>query len=259
MSARVTIKLTTLTNPLVPSFLDALRNSYEILRDLDAAISAKPQGTLSWRIIDLRLGSATATFSAESMVEDLDVGPAVAKAYIQGLEQIGQFPVIPNYFSEDTLEKAKALVGVLDGEVSKITVTVPGFRPVTVTQHIAANVDALIGPQHEALGALEGTLETLSVHGRPYFNIYETLTNRKVVCHFPESMVDEAHRAFRKRVAAYGKVKYTRTGRPLSIAVEQLRVLREKQDLPQAKDLEGIDLTGGVDATEHIRRLRDAQ
>jgi len=258
--ARLTIKLTTSTiHPPLEAFVEALRYSHEILRDLDASVSGKPQGSLQWRIADLRIDSAVATLEAEPLAEEADVGPSVVEAYANGLEQIEQTPTIPRYFTEDTLEKTKRLVGVLSGEVTKITVTVPGMSPVSVTQRVAANVDEMIGPQHEAMGSLEGTLETLSVHGRPYFTIYEVLTRRGIRCSFPDEMIDEAHRAFRNRVAVVGRIKYTKTGQPVSIAVEHLRVLRRSQQLPQAKDIEGINLTEQVDPTEYIRRLRDAQ
>jgi len=34
--------------------------------------------------------------------------------------------------------------------------------------------------------------------------------------------------------------------------------MKEKADIPQFADLEGIDITDGVDPTEYIGRLRDA-
>lgn len=258
--SRLVIRLTTKTDhPPLDSFLEAVQNSHAILRDIDFAISAKPGGSLRWRIADVQLGSAAITLTPESVVEDLDVSQQVLRAYAEGLATIERVPEIPPFFSEQTLERAKSLVGLLGEEVTRITIRTPGIEPVTITQRVAANVDELIGPRFEAIGTIEGTLETLSVHGRPYFNIYEVLSRRRVACYFPIRMVDAAHSAFRSRVAVTGKVTYTGRGQPVSISVRELRVLRPREELPQAKDIEGTDLTGGEDAADYVRRLRDAE
>lgn len=259
MSSRLTIKLFTATNPPLDAFLQALQNTFDMLRDIDAAVSSKPQGTIVWRIAHLSVSSAVATLDADSVLEDADFSDEVVRAYTKGLEQIEQGPTIPPFFTEDTLEKAKRLVSTIRGEVTKITIQAQGIRPVAITQRVAANVDELIGPQYEAYGSIEGMLETLSVHGRPHFTIYDVLTRRGVQCLIPQGLVSKAHSAFQKRVAVSGKIKYTRRGKPVSISAEDLRVLREKHELPQAKDIEGIDLTGGTDPTEYIRRLRRAK
>ncbi len=118
-------------------------------------------------------------------------------------------------------------------------------------------------PHVEDGATLIGKLETVTVHGgKPAFFIYDPLTGEKIICHIPEDRMAEAKDALDThphRVSVTGKVKYNRAGKPISIEVADFTPLRDRHELPQMKDLEGIDLTGGVDPTEYIRRLRDGR
>jgi hypothetical protein len=114
------------------------------------------------------------------------------------------------------------------------------------------NIDFL----HEEIGTIEGKLETLTVRGSRKFNIWDRVTDRRVECSFPKDMLQEAIAAFAQRVAVHGRVRYSASGDPIRIAVEELRRLRSQEELPQAKDLEGIDLAGGEDPVDYVRRLR---
>jgi hypothetical protein len=151
-----------------------------------------------------------------------------------------------------------------------------------------------LSTEHEELGSLEGILEanhsTTPHHGlepRVYnrtnppeggcpepalagfvpcrhgvpargsgFTLSEAVTGARVPCRFPPEQLAEARVASGNRVALFGRIRYSRAGTPLSISVEQIRRLRAQSELPQARDLEGINLTGGTDPVDYVRSLR---
>lgn len=102
-------------------------------------------------------------------------------------------------------------------------------------------------------------METLSIHGRTIFNIRDVLTGARVPCRLSKDQLEEAQAAVGRRAAVSGRVRYSPTGKPQTINVEQIRHLREQKDLPQFKDLAGINLTDGADPVEYIQRFRDAE
>ncbi len=106
------------------------------------------------------------------------------------------------------------------------------------------------------MGTVEGRAESASIHGRNVLRLWDPLTGQAIECHFPDTALDQVREAFGRRVQVAGPVRYNALGRPCSVQLERLRVFREQSELPQARDLEGIDITGGADPTEYIRRLR---
>lgn len=240
------------------SFLEASQNSLEMLRDLDTTISGKYGPTLRWFISNLELGSATVTITAESSLEDVDFGPQVVKAFVDGLEHIEKEASLPAYFSDDTLESAKRLVRILDSDVARISVS-SETKLTVITQHVAANVNQIIGAQFDALGSVEGPLEMVTLRGQPYFNVYDAITGRAVRCHFSREMLQEVKDALGRRVVVSGRVRSNPSGEPVSVRVEELRLLRAEEELPKTADIAGLvpDLTEGVSSEEHLRRLRD--
>ena len=96
------------------------------------------------------------------------------------------------------------------------------------------------------------------MHGGFVAQIFNIRTGEKVTCTLDKVLMDEAAKFFGKRVSVYGRVRYTREGTPVEIEVKIVRPMKYQAELPQFSDLEGIDITEGVDPTEYIGRLRDA-
>ena len=239
------------------SFLSVAESTLELLKDIDASISGSRRGSVEWRIADVSLNSPlTLTVFADTQ-NGTNAGREVIEVCTYGLRQVERSAdVIPAYFSNEALEHAKKIVAPLNDDVERVALIGPSGDTVTPSQRLAANVDDLLPKEHDELGSVEGKLETLSIHGGTTFAIWEVLTGARVECRFPPEMLDEAHAAFRHRVSVSGRIRYSRTGRPLSIRVEHIRILRSSSELPQARDLEGIDITGGIDPAEYVRRLR---
>jgi hypothetical protein len=140
----------------------------------------------------------------------------------------------------------------------------PGEESVSPTLRSAALIDEFFGRRaacHLSNTTVEGSLETVTIHGGEAFDVFDQLTGTRVRCMLPDGQISEAVNALGKRVAVSGRAKFSDKGRPVSIEVESIRVLRTKSALPAASDFEGdgkLNITGGTDSAEFVRRLRDA-
>ena len=235
------------------SFLRVANNALAILKNLDIVISERTEGNVSWRIEEVALSSPLRMTIAGEAERDPAIANQVVRAYVEGFESIEQAPDTPRYFNEGTLKHAKSIVSVLNDEISKIAFFANGSATAP-TQRVAANVDHVIR-RYEDMATFEGSLEMISIHGQMQFNIYDALTGKRIECYFPVAKLEEATHAFGKRVAVSGKASYSRAGKPVSIQVEEIVRLRDKNKLPQFGDVEGIDITGGADPTEYIGSL----
>ncbi len=258
---RLTILVTSRTERIpVGPFLSVVTDTLAILHDIDAAVSGQRRGLLNWRIADMSLSSPLGLTMVAESEQDSYSGREVITACTEGIRQLqSSAEAVPQYFSDKTLEQAKHLVSVLNGEIESVRLVAEWTRAAAPDQSLAANVDALLPKEHDELGTLVGKLEMLSMHERTMFAIWEVISGARIECYIPEERLDEAHEAFGRRVSVSGKIRYSKAGQPIRIHVEELRALRPQEELPQLKDLEGISITGDVDPTDYIRGLRDAE
>ncbi|MGI8858342.1 MAG: hypothetical protein ACR2JW_21580 [Thermomicrobiales bacterium] len=239
------------------AFLDAVGDIEDILRALGPAISSDEGQGLEWAVVSTYTGSLHIEIAC---VDNPVIGAAVAQTFIEGMEIIGRSAERPPLFSDYVLEKAKHLSGVANrGDVARIMIGA-GRDEVHISQHVAANVDTLIGVRYEEIGSVEGRIEAVNIHKGFHFGIYDFLTERRVDCSFPDTMLGEVVTTLGKRAIVYGLMRTDARGEPISIRVDRIQRLRSSDELPSVSDLRGIDpdFTGGVDAAEYIRTMRDA-
>ena len=110
----------------------------------------------------------------------------------------------------------------------------------TISPVSVAYVDELLGTPAKAYGTIEGKLFALNTKGRLTFSIAETLTGKDVKCYFSDDIFDEVIRAIRRRVSAYGLIRYRKNGQPVSVEIEKLTVFPDQSDLPQFRDIIGL-------------------
>ena len=243
----------------VDSFLKVVSNTLKMLRNIDLDSSPGHRRTTVWKVAGASMKSPL-TLSLTGQSKHSSRVAEVARTYLSGMEIIERdSDSIPPHFSLDTLQKAKKLVSVLDDGISRVKFS--GFnRSVPLTQKVAATVDALTAPSCSSYGSLEGKLETLTAHGGLEFIIYDRLTGDEVECSFDARYIEEARSAWTQRVRVYGTITYNKAGLARSIRVDGApHPLRGRSDLPQARDIEGIDITGGIESAEYVRGLRDTE
>ncbi|MBI5865176.1 MAG: hypothetical protein HZB38_11840 [Planctomycetes bacterium] len=246
-------------------FVDVVHRALAVLRDLDANCSEDGKAAIHWNITKATTNSPlTLTLEAHLPAQRRDTSRAVIKTYLRGMRKLESGKGVPTDFSNDTLKEARALLGLLDRGVSRMEFAATGEETVSPTLRSAALIDEFFGRRASyrvSDTTVEGSLETVTIHGGEAFDVFDQLTGTRVRCILPEGQIAEVVGALGKRVAVTGRAKFSEKGRPISIEVEGIRVLRNKSELPAASDFEGegkLDITGGMDSAKFVRRLRDA-
>lgn len=248
----------------IEAFRDALDSFVDVLRQVDRSISGTR--SIRWKLADLRRASpATLTWVGEPRrlkgVDTTAMPVVVGESILAGLEQLEWGRGRPRGFTDDALDAMKRLVSLKRDEVIT-SVVVSGQasdseaapRTLALTERVVAAVNDLIGPKYTALTSVEGRLEAINAHGGLFFNVYDSAWGGRVRCDFPESLKEDALKAFDQRVLVHGVVKTDAAGHPRHVRVERLERLPLRKELPQS--LRGIDrdYTGGLTSSEYLKK-----
>lgn len=110
-------------------------------------------------------------------------------------------------------------------------------------------------------GFVTGILDKLDLHNKTEIVIFPPLGD-KIACKFSEDMLAQIRAALKRNVTVRGKLHY-RSGRLLPHRVEatSMRIHEQDADLPTLHDVRAFGPwdTGGLDAVEFVRSIRDEQ
>jgi len=242
------------------AFIDAIENWLNILKDVDAAISKVPSGSLDWVVTELAVGSLQLAVEPLSRVEGKNFGPVVARNAVAGIGQIERVGTTPPYWSHASLTHARKMLKTIGScGVSGIQATYQSDTE-HASARASANIDLLLPTTRTSLGSVEGIMETISIHGSPKFVVYQDATNKAVSCAFSQTWLESAKEALGRRVSVAGVVHWNRKDEPVRVDVEDLRIMTSRGQLPPIVQLAGSvpDLTGGLTTEEYIRRIRES-
>ncbi|MGH8673828.1 MAG: hypothetical protein ACREVG_05915 [Burkholderiales bacterium] len=221
-------------------FLKAVSSFVAIINDVSEQVTQE-RGAFRW-IVSVESGSAIVHFRPQPRhAEAVHVAPSL-KAINEGLQTLERRAVRPRYWSDSALRKAKDLSDLLNSDAGSLDHVRVGADHATfdITRKTATHVDLLIGAEYKSLGTIEGRLRAVTEAGGVHFVVQDPITHNNVRCYFDEEDADQYMKAWRKRVAVYGEIHYRKDGEPISIAVEQFRVLKEPDQLPKPRDVRGI-------------------
>ena len=141
-----------------------------------------------------------------------------------------------------------------NGEVTATVMTGPvenqPVKRVSSGSRMVAHVDEIIGVSDHATGALEGRLETITIHGQNAFVLCDPLRRRETRCICDADTLDAIRGLVGHRVLVYGDIDYNKGGEPITIRVEQFQLLRARDELPQSHDLRGMFAASAVMASD---------
>lgn len=232
-----------------------------MLTDYDRGVSGDPNGTLEWVVNHVQEGSVIFDLQSRSRAEERDYGPVVGHEYVQGWRLIEQQGATPPYLTLDTMLKARRVLRGFG------TDGLYGFGASTsdetaeVTARASAHLEQLVTVRHHALGAVEGTIETVSVHGGKRFVLYHSRTKKAVICTFDDDeWLRTAVDVLGRRVSVMGMVYSNARGEPVRVDARTLRVFRRPEELPTTRSLTGSDpdFTGGLTTEQFLREIRSA-
>lgn len=206
------------------AFLDLLR----AVSDEASAQLDKPGG--EWIIETVREGSIT-------LVTRHSTAPENAQYVSAGLKKLeeadGERPAL---FTDEALEATRTLFDRLESQAEDASISHEAFKTF-VNRELADNARAALGPEQLEIGAVEGRLEGINIHERKRFTVYDSLTDRRIVCNFGSRIpLSEITDAIDKRVAVTGELRYRQGGDLLSVRAETLKVFRPDSHLPSAAD-----------------------
>lgn len=224
------------------------------LEQLDIAQSPNGRRTLDFRVTSLSYNSpALISAVAEPRENAGDNSAAVLTLAIRGIREIGAGGGRPNHVPDEALEHLKRLAGFSTNGHAGVTVTAPTLRLVApVTSAVAQQIDRVLS-QGETIGSIEGQLDTISVHGRPFFTLYDAVTGRGVRCYFPQQRNADVIKALGQKVIAHGRLRRDPGGTPREMSdLDYFAELGHPEG--SADDLPGI--FAGLDVGAYLREIR---
>lgn len=251
------------------AFMEAIAANVRMLKDYERGISNQlgaPANSLTWVITDVARGSVVIDVRSESTVDGVDIGLDVARAHVEGWQQIERLATTPPYLTEDAMRQARKVAKLIGREgVAGFAVTALNgrvYERAEVSGQAAVNLDQLLPVKQHSLGSVEGAIETVSIHGGRRFVVYLRRTKKAVSCNFgaDDALLRLAAEHLGDRVIVRGKVYRNARGEPMRVDVEHLRVLRPDSELPSTESLTGSrpDLTGELSTEEYLREIRSA-
>ena len=242
----------------VRTFIAVAERLADLLKEVEVAVAGQ-QG-LEWLISDLRTGSANLAIVPVAQTHtSADGADLIIAAVMEGLAEVEAAAQRPSHFTNEALRYAKSLANAANGDGNRLSIFGGGqaeHRQVAISQRLAAHVDEIIGPASVALGSLEGRLEALTVHDAIAFSIYDSITNRRIMCRCNRETLDLAMKHFEKRVSVSGEIRFNARGEATSMKVDEVRPLRTGP-LPQAKDIRGLFSDYQIDGDEWSKFVRE--
>jgi hypothetical protein len=245
------------------TFATVIHNSFDILSDLDSAISSEPRGTLEWFVSEVSFGSLVVSIESKSKLPKVDYSPKVVEYFVGGLRHIQKERTTPPYFSDYGLRKAQSLARTLrreDGARAVVIRDVESEDTATIEPEISIDLGRLISVRYQEAGSVEGKLEMISIHEVPRFTVYHAITRHSIRCKFdPRRFMDVVRNALGERVIVSGIVYFNYKHEPIRVELENLAILPREEELPSPSEIGGMspDFTGELTTEEYIRSLRE--
>lgn len=233
---RLTLKL---DGPKITSdhFARAINAFFDLLEEVSQQMTGSAKG-VRW-IITVEHGSDV-LHAAPELINGASVRmPVLVDTISRGIRLLETRAQRPSHFSDSALRLTRELAKVPDGEDVWTAQVKSTDKPVSISRRAITNVSRILGEDIEEYGTVEGRLQTLSER-RPHFALYDPLTDDAVRCNIKEDQVADAWRAFGRRVAVSGMIRYRKTGQPVSIEAESMYVYPPADELPTAQDVLGI-------------------
>jgi hypothetical protein len=163
-------------------------------------------------------------------------------------------------FDADLLDDLRKLAKPVGNKLKYATLIV-NDNEFELTERVTRRVDDALAVDEECDGFIEGQLEQINIHeGANTFHIYPEIGPRKVSCHFPNALLDDAVFAVGRKVEVSGVLKYRHGASfPYAIAVKAIDAAPPEYELPTWDDLRGRapEATGRLSSEAFVRELRN--
>jgi hypothetical protein len=193
-------------------------------------------------ITDAKGGSVTLAVRPQPGRQNVPaaVMPRIAKVVTDGIRSLEKAAKRPKHFSDIALEKLRELALVKGPDIPAVMIGNGTGAALPLSARVVEHVEAVLAPEAESIGTVEGNLEGLIIHGKRRFLIFDPLTGRQVTCYFTDRVEWETVlKAFGSRVAVSGFLRSRRSGEKVSIQASRLYVFPPDDQLPRADAVRG--------------------
>lgn len=171
------------------------------------------------------------------------------------VNEYGQEEDWPKSYDEDAKQVVKRIANRVKKSIPMV-VQVVEREPLRITPTV--QIKRQKHEKYRAWSSVEGTLDVISVHGRPFFVLYEHGSTSRVRCTFPDDWTEKVVKLLGKRVMAEGLVYYKHSGEP-----EQLSKPTSIEPVPEPESkvsaLRGTvrGMTGDLSTYDYVQKLRE--
>lgn len=196
--------------------LDDFARAISRFHGLVVALSRDAPGaeTIVWEVSDLQVGSAIAGVTGRGPASGVELVVREYERLGEELERRG-----PLNFSSHVQAEARGLVELINGRIESIRMETARVDHVIGGGELSqAQVPEVPSFPRTALGAIQGTIQTISSRGGLKFTLYDLMHKRAISCYLPPGSEDLMRDAWEKNAIVHGIVRRDpATGRPTSI------------------------------------------
>jgi hypothetical protein len=265
MSRRLTIQLVGSVadrqNVRLTDFIEQLNNVKRALWETEIAVSGKTESAIDYQIVGLSRNSP-ATVVLEAIPHDKRdkvLIPTVIGSFATELKMIKEKGKLATEPELNRLIAIRKIGGKQNSNIEKVRIRV-GRSVVTIDEVFNKKLDAILGPDEFAYGAVSGWLEVINLHEGNKFNLYPTIGARRVVGTFHSDLRPLVKEAIGCFVTTAGRLRYKGWSPfPHGISAESIDIHESDNTLPKLSDLRGTftNVTGDLTSVEFVRRIRD--
>lgn len=235
-------KITIVLDPkgrMIPlsTFKTAIDQLTIILHEVERSISDSKQLQLKWGINKLSLRSPATIGLINQERKKAALAEKTSRNVVSGINILMRERKRPEYFNNIALENARALAKLATDKLSRVAVY-SDDKESEIKEQIIVNVTDIL-ESFEYIGSIEGVLELISGReGQPiYFRVHDIVSQHNVKCLINDDILGQALQSFRKRVIVSGIIKSDNEDNPVSIKVDEIEILPDEKDLPEAQDV----------------------
>jgi hypothetical protein len=266
--------------PSVGDLLDQIRDYFDLLGVVEAALAEDGESAIVWRVVDaVRVNPFTFTIQAFARQYAVNVDSRANKVVdlaISGLRLLEMRAERPAYFTEQALAKAERIFERVTNGLDQTEILTENEPPVVLTPDVARvavrnarSVRTPAGRPYKEFGSIEGYFQTVGSDGRgggkPVLYIKSRTTGDEIKCFVSgEAEAEVSHAEVGdvwrgRRMSVSGTIHYRCPGRISHVDAVRIRFLRNRRDLPDIDDIIDQDFTGGLRSEEYLERLRDGE
>ena len=228
-----------------------LKDGITAFCDLIAALTGTE--SVSWIVEDLRPSSAIVTLQGESD------NPATVELIVDRFGEIGKNLEL----HEDISDQHRGTVAAVNA-IKKLAVSMEYLRFQTPDADYTIYGNGQIPNRPtttSTLGAVTGSVQTLSSRGALRFNLYDSILDKQVACFLASGQEEIMREAWGRRVTVSGWVsREISTGRPVAVRqIMGVKILEDAGSGSYEKARGAVPWQeGDLMPEDAIRRLRDA-